>query len=617
VDIPYCLGLVRDARAKGLKIPIIFMSYYNPIFLYGEERFVQESAAAGVNGFIIVDLPLEESHVLREECTKQGVSFIPLVAPCSTESRIAQLVSAADTFLYIVSRMGVTGQADEINKYLPELVGRVRAQTNLPLCVGFGVSNNEHFEQVGAIADGVIIGSKIISVIDEAGEGEKVAAVEKFAAEVCNLAERKVLTEEEEASINVEYTPATGDKIGDALAEARFGVFGGCYVPEALSECHAELARAFEEARQDPTFWEEFRSYFDYMGRESSLHKADRLTEFAGGATIWLKREDLNHTGSHKINNAVGQILLAKRLGKTRIIAETGAGQHGVATATVCAKFGFTCVIYMGAEDVRRQALNVFRMRLLGATVVPVTSGTQTLKDAVNEAMRDWVTNVKDTHYLIGSAVGPHPFPTMVREFQSVIGREARRQILEKLGQLPDYLVACVGGGSNAIGLFHPFVNDESVRMLGAEAAGEGADTERHAATLTKGTPGVFHGSRTYLVQNEAGQIKPVHSISAGLDYPGVGPEHSWLKDSGRAEYVSVTDAQALQGFKWLSQLEGIIPALESSHAVYACVELARTLPKDKNIILNVSGRGDKDVGTIAEVLPHLGPVIGWDLRFE
>jgi tryptophan synthase len=336
-----------------------------------------------------------------------------------------------------------------------------------------------------------------------------------------------------------------------------------------------------------------------------------------GGAKIWLKREDLNHTGSHKINNALGQALLARRLGKKRIIAETGAGQHGVATATICAKLGLDCTIYMGAEDVRRQALNVFRIRLLGAKVVPVSSGSKTLKDAINEALRDWVTNVATTHYIIGSAIGPYPFPVMVREFQSVIGRETKEQMLEKAGKLPDIVIACVGGGSNAIGMFHPFINDKSVRLIGVEAGGDGIDTDKHSATLTKGRPGVLHGTKTYLMQDEHGQIIETHSISAGLDYPGVGPEHAGLKDSGRAEYVVANDSDALIGFRTMSQTEGIIPALETSHAIFAAIEFAKNLPSDKDIVISFSGRGDKDVISVADSLPKLGPKIGWDLRFD
>lgn len=381
-------------------------------------------------------------------------------------------------------------------------------------------------------------------------------------------------------------------------------------------DCMAELEKGFSDALNDPSFWEEYRSYYPYMGRPSSLHLAPRLTEHCGGANIWLKREDLNHTGSHKINNALGQILLARRLGKTRIIAETGAGQHGVATATVCAKFGMACTVFMGAEDVRRQALNVFRMKLLGASVVAVDAGSRTLRDAVNEALRAWVVDLNTTHYIIGSAIGPHPFPTIVRTFQSVIGNETKQQMQEQIGKLPDAVVACVGGGSNAVGMFYPFSKDSSVKLLGVEAGGDGIDTARHSATLSGGSKGVLHGVRTYVLQDEHGQISETHSISAGLDYPGVGPELSSWKDSERAKFIAATDAEAMTGFRALAVHEGIIPALESSHAVFGAMELAKTMKKGENIVLNLSGRGDKDVQSVADELPRLGPKIGWDLRF-
>lgn len=396
---------------------------------------------------------------------------------------------------------------------------------------------------------------------------------------------------------------------------ARFNLYGGQYVPESLMDCLAELETGFKKIQKDPEFWKEYRSYYPFMGRPGQFHLADRLTEHAGGAKIWLKREDLNHTGSHKINNAIGQILLARRLGKTQIIAETGAGQHGVATATACAKFGMKCTIYMGGEDVRRQALNVFRIRVLGAEVVAVEAGARTLRDAVNEAMRAWVTDLSTTHYIIGSAIGPHPFPTIVRTFQSVIGQETKEQMQQLRGKLPDVLVACVGGGSNATGMFSPFVGDQSVKFLGVEAGGDGLDTDRHSATLTGGSIGVLHGVKTYVLQNEHGQISETHSVSAGLDYPGVGPELSSWKDSGRAEFIAATDAEAFLGVKLLSQLEGIIPALETAHAVWGAVERATKMQQDEDIVICVSGRGDKDVQTIADELPTIGPKIGWDLR--
>ncbi|HJT24097.1 MAG TPA: tryptophan synthase subunit beta [bacterium] len=383
-----------------------------------------------------------------------------------------------------------------------------------------------------------------------------------------------------------------------------FGPYGGQYVPETLMVALRELVEAYAKARKDPKFDLEFREFLtEYDGRPTPLTYAENLTRTLKGAHIYLKREDLNHTGAHKINNCLGQILLARRMGKKRIIAETGAGQHGVATATVCALFGLQCEVFMGEEDVRRQALNVFRMRLLGAQVHAVSSGTKTLKDAMSEAIRDWVTNVRTTYYLIGSTAGPHPYPMIVRDFQKVIGEEARRQILRKAGRLPDALVACVNGGSNAIGLFYPFVKDKKVKMIGVEAAGDGVKTKRHAATMEKGRPGILHGSYSYVLQDKDGQIAETHSISAGLDYPGVGPEHAYLRDSGRASYVSVTDQQALEAFQALARHEGILPALESAHAVYQGMKIAPRMSKNSILIVNLSGRGDKDVNTVLERL--------------
>ncbi|MGD0621268.1 MAG: tryptophan synthase subunit beta [Thermacetogeniaceae bacterium] len=382
-----------------------------------------------------------------------------------------------------------------------------------------------------------------------------------------------------------------------------FGRFGGQFVPETLMPALEELTAAYEQARLDASFDEEFRYYLkQYVGRPSPLYFAERLTRHLGGARIYLKREDLNHTGAHKINNTIGQALLARRMGKGRLIAETGAGQHGVATATVAAMFNMQCVVYMGEEDIRRQELNVFRMRLLGADVAPVTSGSRTLKDAMNEAIRDWVTNVRTTYYLLGTVGGPHPYPMLVRDFQAVIGQEARAQILEQEGRLPDCIVACVGGGSNSIGIFHPFLEDP-VRLIGVEAAGHGIETGKHAATLSAGQVGVLHGAMSYLLQDEHGQVLEAHSISAGLDYPGVGPEHSFLKESGRAEYVAVTDDEALDAFQLLARTEGILPALESAHAVAYAAKLAPTMGSDRIMIINISGRGDKDVPSIARIL--------------
>ncbi|WP_296029361.1 tryptophan synthase subunit beta [uncultured Alcanivorax sp.] len=386
-------------------------------------------------------------------------------------------------------------------------------------------------------------------------------------------------------------------------ARGHFGQFGGSFVSETLMGALDELSAMYARLKDDP----QFRADFDYdlahyVGRPSPLYLAERWSKQLGGAKIWLKREDLNHTGAHKVNNTIGQALLAKHMGKPRVIAETGAGQHGVATATVAARLGLTCQVYMGAEDVERQKLNVYRMKLLGAEVIPVTSGSRTLKDAMNEAMRDWVTNVDDTFYIIGTVAGPHPYPQLVRDFQCIIGREAREQSLKQAGQLPDALVACVGGGSNAIGLFHPFLNDDDVAMYGVEAAGDGIETGRHAAPLNAGRPGVLHGNRTYLMEDDNGQIIETHSVSAGLDYPGVGPEHSWLKDIGRVNYVAADDQEALSAFRELTQVEGIMPALESAHALAYARKLAPTMSPDQNIVVNLSGRGDKDILTVAAI---------------
>ena len=544
---------------------------------------------------------------------------------------------------------------------LPELLERVSAYSNnVPAVVGFGVSTREHFAEAGKFADGVAIGSQIVTTLANAPSGQGARRIKEYCLEITgkkggkqnitNEAIKTIDTEKSEnqarshentngeANIEINGVHVNGviedgqngaeaglaDELealningGEIAVPSRFGEFGGQYVPESLMDCLAELEEGFNKVRDDPTFWEEYRTHYPYIGRPGHLHLAERLTKHAGGANIWLKREDLNHTGSHKINNALGQILLARRLGKTSIIAETGAGQHGVATATVCAKFDMKCTIFMGAEDVRRQALNVFRIKLLGAKVVAVEAGARTLRDAVNEALRAWVVDLSTTHYLIGSAIGPHPFPTIVRTFQSVIGNETKEQMQKLRGKLPDAVVACVGGGSNASGMFYPFAQNPSVKLLGVEAGGDGLDTDRHSATLTKGSKGVLHGVKTYILQNEHGQIADTHSVSAGLDYPGVGPELSSWKDNDRAKYIAATNAEAFLGFKLLSELEGIIPALETAHAIWGAVELAKEMPKDQDVVICLSGRGDKDVQSVADELPKLGPQIGWDLRCE
>lgn len=670
--------MVREARKRGLKAPVLLMGYYNPLLSYGEERMLKDSKEAGINGFIMVDLPPEEAVRFRNHCTKAGyvhqkspppprprrhvllltvyasLSYIPLIAPATSESRMKLLCKIADSFIYVVSRMGVTGATGTLSAGLPELLARVKKESgNVPCAVGFGVSTRDHFLSVGKIADGVVIGSQIITTLRDAAPGTGAKSVEVYCSKITGrqpsqlsghngtngtrevgIVETMHEAQEPNGGVSVDKViteddtpdgPGLADQIealntdGDADPEAipsRFGEFGGQYVPESLMDCLAELEAGFHDANNDPKFWEEYRSYYPYMGRPGQLHLAERLTEHAGGANIWLKREDLNHTGSHKINNALGQILLARRLGKTEIIAETGAGQHGVATATVCAKFGMKCTVYMGAEDVRRQALNVFRMKLLGASVVAVEAGSRTLRDAVNEALRAWVVHLSTTHYIIGSAIGPHPFPTIVRTFQSVIGNETKAQMQAKRGKLPDAVVACVGGGSNAVGMFYPFAKDPSVKLLGVEAGGDGLDTARHSATLTGGTKGVLHGVRTYVLQDKHGQISDTHSVSAGLDYPGVGPELSSWKDNERAKFIAATDAEAFQGLRLITQLEGIIPALETAHAVFGAVELAKTMEKGTDVVICVSGRGDKDVQSVADELPKLGPKIGWDLRF-
>lgn len=636
------------------------MGYYNPLLSYGEERMLKDAKEAGINGFIMVDLPPEEAVRFRNHCTKAGLSYVPLIAPATSEARMKLLCKIADSFIYVVSRMGVTGATGTLNAGLPKLLEKVHQYSgNIPAALGFGVSTREHFLSVSSIAEGVVIGSQIVTTLANAAPGEGAKAVEEYCAQISGRrggkhnqtngltreigivetmsaaqepngvnGHRVVQVDKVITDADVPSEPGLADQL-DALNSstngstpnpsaipARFGQFGGQYVPESLMDCLAELEAGFNDAIADPRFWEEFRSYYPYMSRPSSLHLAERLTSHAEGAQIYLKREDLNHTGSHKINNAIGQIILARRLGKSRIIAETGAGQHGVATATVCAKFGMKCVVYMGAEDVRRQALNVFRMKLLGASVVAVEAGSRTLRDAVNEALRQWVTELDTTHYIIGSAIGPHPFPTIVRTFQSVIGKETKEQMMALTGKLPTAVVACVGGGSNAAGMFHPFSSDASVKMLGVEAGGDGIDTARHSATLTGGSIGVLHGVRTYVLQDANGQISDTHSVSAGLDYPGVGPELSSWKDSARAKFIAATDAEAFKGFRIMSETEGIIPALETAHAIWGAIELAKTLNKDETVVLCLSGRGDKDVQSVADELPRLGPEIGWDLRF-
>jgi tryptophan synthase len=605
-DIGQCLTIVEKARAMGLTIPVVLMGYYNPFLQFGIEKLCAETAKAGGDGFIIVDLPVEEAVELSIACTKHKLSNIPLIAPTTADERIGLLAKHASTFLYCVSVAGVTGARSELPDDLEEFVARVRSKTNLPLAVGFGISNPSMVQGVANVSDGVVVGSAILHAIEAAGKDatteEKANAVREKIAHLCTGLKQAADAKNQATALG---SIPTGIDVEERYRQTHFGKFGGQFIPETLSEAFREIEEKYNEIKNDPDFLAELDVYRrDFVGGPTPLHLAERLTEMCGGAKIWLKREDLAHTGAHKINNAIGQALLAKRIGKPRIIAETGAGQHGVATATICAKLGLDCTVYMGAVDCERQKLNVFRMKTLGAKVVPVQDGQRTLKDAINEAMRDWVTNVRDTHYLIGSAVGPHPFPQIVRDFQSIMGKEMRWQMLEKAGKLPDAVIACVGGGSNAIGAFHPFINDESVELHGVEAAGHGIDTDQgHCATLTKGTPGVLQGALTYVIQESSGQTLKTHSISAGLDYPGVGPEHAYLKDIGRAKYNAVTDDQALEGFKMMCEYEGIIPALETSHAIYYAIQLAKEWGPDKDIVINMSGRGDKDMPQIARIM--------------
>lgn len=605
-EISACLSMVEKARTIGLTVPVVLMGYYNPFLQFGIDKLCQETAKAGADGFIIVDLPPEEAIDLSNECQKYKLSNVPLIAPTTSDERIELLAKNASTFIYCVSVAGVTGARTNLPDDLPDLVGRIRAKTELPIAVGFGISTPNMVQDVANMSDGVVVGSAIIRAVKDDDKTmtteQKSNIVREIITDLCTGLKQSSDAKNQATALG--HIPGSNSKTS-RFEETHFGKFGGQFIPETLAGAFREIEEKYNEIKDDPVFLAELDVYRrDFVGGPTPLHLATRLTELCGGAKIWLKREDLAHTGAHKINNAIGQALLAKRIGKPRIIAETGAGQHGVATATICAKLGLDCTVYMGAVDCERQKLNVFRMNTLGAKVVPVQDGQRTLKDAINEAMRDWVTNVRDTHYLIGSAVGAHPFPQIVRDFQSVMGKEMRSQMLEKAGKLPDAVIACVGGGSNAIGAFYPFVNDATVELHGVEAAGHGIDTDQgHCATLTKGTPGVLQGALTYVIQESSGQTLNTHSISAGLDYPGVGPEHAYLKDIGRAKYNAVTDDQALEGFKMMCEYEGIIPALETAHAIYYAIEFAKTLGPDKDIVINMSGRGDKDMPQIARIM--------------
>lgn len=611
-----CFGYVEQARQKGLKVPVVLMGYYNNFLQHGLDKTCEDAKVKGVDGFIIVDLPCEQADEFYPKCVQHDLSLVPIVAPTSTPERMKKAAEIADSFIYVVSVLGVTGARTQVNTEVEKVVTDVREATKsrgIYLAVGFGISSREHVQEIGKYSDGCVVGSKIVQAIGGPGGLDAAKALVK------ELSGGPLA-----AATNGEPAAKKQRTAQSGLASSSswyFGKYGGRYIPETLMEAHEELSKAWDATKVDPVFQAELkRLRKEFVGGPTALYFAKNITERLGGAQLWFKREELAHTGAHKINNSLGQALLAKRLGKKRIIAETGAGQHGVATATACALLGLECVVYMGSIDMERQALNVFRMKMLGATVVPAESGSKTLKDAINEAMRDWVTNIRTTHYIIGSAVGPHPFPDIVRELQSVIGTEARAQMLNDTaahptftngpGRLPTCVVACVGGGSNAIGMFAPFLDDKAVEIFGVEAGGkvlapkpDHKEAKEHSATLSAGTPGVLHGSHTYLLQDGQGQIVETHSISAGLDYPGVGPQHAALKDSGRVTYVSVTDDQALEAMQCVSRNEGIIPALEPSHALHYSMELCKKRPKDQIVLVNLCGRGDKDMMSVAKAL--------------
>merc|ERR1711966_274690 len=558
-----CLSMVKAARDQGLTVPVVLMGYYNPFFQFGIDKMCQQTKDHGADGFIVVDLPPEEGAQLAKSCNKYGLSNIPLVAPTTTDQRIQHLAQTASTFIYCVSTTGVTGARAALPPALGDLIARGRSHGDLPLAVGFGISDRSMVQHVADLADGVVVGSAILKAVQQAENTttEQVAAVKSIVADLSAGCKQGSNASNQATILGRKPQDEVADEIAKLSLKSRFGEFGGQFIPETLAEAFREIEEEYAKTKDDPEFLAELQVYRkDFVGGPTPLHKADRLTAHCGGATIWLKREDLAHTGAHKINNAIGQALLARKIGKPRIIAETGAGQHGVATATICAKLGLDCTVYMGAVDCERQKLNVFRMNTLGAKVV--------------------------------------------RDFQSVMGIEMKAQMLERAGQLPDVVIACVGGGSNAIGAFYPFVNDKTVELHGVEAAGYGIEKhEQHCATLTKGTPGVLQGALTYVIQEESGQTLNTHSVSAGWDYPGVGPEHAHLKHSGRAKYVAVTDDEALEGFKMMCEYEGIIPALETSHAIYYAIQLAKTLPKDKHIVINMSGRGDKGMPQVAKIM--------------
>lgn len=613
VTIGVIFEMLKQARKCGLQIPVVLMGYYNTFYQYGLEKLMESSVNCGVNGFIIVDLSPDLANRYCQLTNKYQLALIPLISMLSSQERIKTLANYANCFIYCIAVTGVTGSRTTLDTRLPDLINKIRQITNLPLGVGFGISTTSHAEAVWKIADAIIMGTSIIKNI-------ATNSLEPFLTPFNDLkikySEDQIIWKnissgEIEEGLNMEVSDKiviTEDKpnfINPLLTKTT-----NQYLPEILVTAHQQLNQQFKSIVATTQFQEEFNELLqNYVGRPSPLYLATNLSDDLGGANIWFKREDLNHTGSHKINNAIGQALLAKKMGKTKIIAETGAGQHGVATATACCLIGLECTIYMGAKDVKRQAQNVEKIRLLGAELITVTEGTQTLRDAINRALMDWLEQLDTCHYLIGSAIGAEPYPEMVAYFQSIIGKEAKQQFLSQSSKLPnalpntlpDYVIACVGGGSNAIGIFNEFINDSEVKLIGVEAGGNGQ--KMTSASINKGSIGILHGTKTYLLQDKNGQILDTHSISAGLDYPGIGPHHRYLHEIKRVEYVEILDYEAVEAFQLVIRKEGIIPALESSHAIAYAIKLAKKEKgKEKiNILVNLSGRGEKDINTVGK----------------
>ncbi|KAJ5823008.1 Aldolase-type TIM barrel, partial [Penicillium robsamsonii] len=631
VQISHILQMVRSSRKQGLAVPVLLVVYYSHVrtYAYGEQKLLRDCKAAGVDGLLIADIPPEDTVWFYDLYKSKGLSYIPLATSSAPSAHLKMLCSIADSFVCIPAWMGASGTHEKPYECVGDLLRRVHAciENSAPVAVEFGINARENFVNIACLAEAVVIGSPIISILGNAAPGTGAQKVKEYCLQIAGRTEDQILIPERKNQTTQALSSTTiyrsYDGAGDTPEETdnatshrytntHLRTFSDQYVPGSLVEGITELENGFEAANVDPTFWAEINSYAAYANRSSSLHLAPRLTEYTGGARIWLKREDLNHTGSHKVNNALGQIVLARRLGKTSIIAETGAGQHGIATATICAQFGMKCTIFMGSEDFESQPLAVLRMRILGAVAIPVDAAgggkKGTLRDAVNEAFRTWARELKTTHFVIGSAFGPHPYPTIVRKFQTIIGAETRVQFgAMNSGRLPDAIVACVGGGSNAVGMFYPFLDDSSVALVGVEAAGDGSLLEQHPALPTLTSVGVFPGLRKLLPQDEDEEIRQTHFVSAGLEYPGLGPELSSWKESGRATFIAANDTEVLMAFSLLCRLEGIMPALESSHAVTGAVRVAGELGPGRDVVVCLSGRGDKDVQTVAQVLSTLG----------